>query len=243
MFKFIILSGMLIFSLTTNAMPKISVGSMYDFIEGDKSTFLKRIRNTGESTAFVRTEVSEIIYAADGSRKEVKLNAKNASSKDIDGLIFTPSRMIIPSKGMQSGRMVITGSREKERYYRIRYIPVMPKDRYEFGQTENEFKQYGKQLKAGINVLTGYGAMVIVRPKNTIFKTTIEEKGNDIIIHNYGNSSIIIDDIKSCKEKICSETHSVIVMPGSNKVLNRDLGRSLNFNLLEGSKKTSKIFK
>lgn len=47
------------------AAPKLNVGSMHDYIDSDKCTLLKRVRNSGDATAFVRVEISEIVYGAD----------------------------------------------------------------------------------------------------------------------------------------------------------------------------------
>ena len=55
------------------AAPNINVGSLFDFINSDKGTFLKRVRNSGDATAFVRVEISEIVYDADRKPVWVKI--------------------------------------------------------------------------------------------------------------------------------------------------------------------------
>lgn len=229
-------------SLYAVAIPKITVGSMYDFIESDKSTLLKRIRNSGDDTGYVRVDVSEILYLPNGEKSEKKIDAATVASGKVDGLIFTPSRMIIPANGMQTGRLVVVGSRDKERYYRVRYIPVMPKDQYDFGQSKKEYDEYSKKLNAGVSILTGYGAMVIVRPENVRFNTEIVQRDNRIVITNKGNSSIRIEDIKLCQGVKCNDASSVIIMPGKQHSLQKEIKKNWQFNLLEGSKKTSKKF-
>ena len=62
------------------AGPNINVGVVYDYLDGDKSTYLKRVFNGGESTAFVKINIMEIIYNADGSAEEVPL--KNQANSD-----------------------------------------------------------------------------------------------------------------------------------------------------------------
>ncbi|MRT40253.1 molecular chaperone [Enterobacteriaceae bacterium RIT702] len=225
-----------------NAIPNINIGAMYEFIDGEQSTLSKRVRNQGDQTGYVRTEVSEIIYLSDGKKQERKIDAQAAAKGNVDGLIFTPSRMIIPAKGMQTGRLIVTGQRDKERYYRVRFIPVMPKDQYEFNQSKKEYDEYRNKLSAGVNVLTGYGAMVIVRPKNQLFNTQIESAGNSIIIKNSGNSSVKIEDVKQCVNKKCTEENGTILLPGKDYRLLKKKGNFIQFNLIEASKKTPKSF-
>jgi P pilus assembly chaperone PapD len=225
-----------------NALPQINIGTMHDFIDGDRSTLLKRISNRGDQTAFVRTQVAEILYQADGKKQEKPIDAKEAAKGNIDGLVFTPSRMIIPANGMQSGRMLFSGNRDRERYYRVRFIPVMPKNEHEFGQTKKEYTEYKSKLTAGVTILTGYGAIIIVRPKNTKFNTTIDQIGKSIVITNKGNSSISLDGIKQCVKEKCSSASYSMVLPGSKHTLKIEANHSLQFTLLEGSKKTSKSF-
>lgn len=234
----------LLMSITrvANAIPEINIGAMYELIDGDKSTLLKRVRNHGDNTAFVRVEVREITYTSDGKKQETRIDAQDAAKGNVDGLIFTPGRMIIPAKGMQSGRLVVTGSRDRERYYRVRFIPVMPKDKNEFGQSQKEFNDYSAKVNAGVSVLTGYGVMVIVHPKNPQYKTVVETQGNKIIVRNQGNSSISLEDIKQCQSDKCSEPVYTIVRPGTRYELNKENRTVTQFTLLEGQKKTPKSF-
>lgn len=242
MLKAILAVALVSASFTAAAIPKITVGSMYEFIESDKSTLLKRVRNGGDDTGYVRVDVSEITYLSNGSKQEKKIDAAAAAKGNIDGLIFTPSRMIIPAKGMQTGRLVVVGNRDKERYYRVRFIPVMPKDQYEFGQSKKQFEDYKKSLNAGVSILTGYGALVIVRPEKAVFNTDISQQAGKITITNKGNSSIKLESIKQCEGGKCGEASSTIILPGKQYSLQKSSSKNWQFNLLEGSKKTPKKF-
>ena len=58
-----LLLGLLsVFCLTAQAGPQINVGTVYDYLEADKSTYLKRVFNSGDATAFVKINVLEIVY-------------------------------------------------------------------------------------------------------------------------------------------------------------------------------------
>ena len=58
--------------LSAPAAPNINVGVFYDYLDGDKSTYLKRVFNGGDSTAFIKVSVMEILYKADGSFDEAR---------------------------------------------------------------------------------------------------------------------------------------------------------------------------
>lgn len=109
--KKLLATALMAMSFTAAAIPQISVGQMYEFIDGDKSTLLKRIMNNGDNTAFIKTEVSEITWNANGQKNEKRFDASAISNASVDGLIVTPARMIVPAKNMQPARFIVTGSR------------------------------------------------------------------------------------------------------------------------------------
>lgn len=80
------LLGLCLFAHAAHAGPSINVGVVYDYLDGDKSTYLKRIFNGGTSTAFVKVEVLEILYDEQGVAKEVPLQTQLDSSAR-DGLM------------------------------------------------------------------------------------------------------------------------------------------------------------
>ncbi|PRW94045.1 pilus assembly protein, partial [Pseudomonas fragi] len=83
--------------------------------------YLKRIFNGGTSTAFIKVEILEILYDANGLPREVPLQTQaNATARD--GLMASPARLIVPANGMQGTRLVYLGERATERYFRVRYI-------------------------------------------------------------------------------------------------------------------------
>ncbi|WP_253852781.1 hypothetical protein ACFU5E_16890 [Aeromonas bestiarum] len=60
----------LIFSGNALASAEISIGTLYDYMSGQQSTYLKRIRNQGDATAFVKVAIHEISYDAAGQPQE-----------------------------------------------------------------------------------------------------------------------------------------------------------------------------
>src|SRR5438046_2668621 len=53
------------FALAAHSAPSINIGAMYEYMDPGKSTLLKRVRNGGDSTAFVKVSITEIVYAND----------------------------------------------------------------------------------------------------------------------------------------------------------------------------------
>ena len=218
------------------AGPSINVGVVYDYLDGDKSTYLKRIFNGGTSTAFVKVEILEIVYDAQGGAKEVPLQLQ-ADSRARDGLVASPARLIVPANAMQGTRLVYLGERASERYFRVRYIPVMPEKEDAFAVTEEEREAYQKTLQAGVSVLAGYGTVFFVRPKDTRFDTRIENGGARYAVRNNGNSVIEVDEFKSCvvgKAADCYPTTKNHVLPGRTFSFDKEAGREYRFKIVEG---------
>jgi hypothetical protein len=80
-----------VFSSSVSAGPQINVGTVYDYLDSDKSTYLKRVFNSGDSTAFVKVNILEIVYDADGSHREIPLETR-ADGSGRDGLPRAPDR-------------------------------------------------------------------------------------------------------------------------------------------------------
>ncbi|SDR31354.1 hypothetical protein SAMN04490207_4979 [Pseudomonas gessardii] len=183
--------------LSAPAAPNINVGVFYDYLDGDKTTYLKRVFNGGDSTAFIKVSVMEILYNADGSSEEVELKS-NPENTARDGLMATPARMIVPANGMQGTRLLYLGAREKERYFRLRFVPVMPEAEDEFVVSSEEREAYKNSLSAGVTVLAGFGTVFFVRPKDTRFATRVEERAGEYGLRNDGNSVVVVDQFKDC---------------------------------------------
>ncbi len=81
-----------------------------------RGALLKRVRNTGDATAFVRVQISEVRYAADGTHQEIPVDTSGTAAAA--GLIASPSRLIVPAQGQQATRLLVQGDRSVERYPR-----------------------------------------------------------------------------------------------------------------------------
>ncbi|XTZ38138.1 hypothetical protein ACQYRI_19780 [Salmonella enterica] len=234
---------LLILGISFNALatPSIGIGSMYDFLAPDKQAMTKRIYNTGTSTAFVRVELLEIF--PDKKGKEVESPVVETDGRELikDRLIVTPLRMIIAPSGFQTVRFIWPGDRKVEKYYRVRFTPVMPEVDDSFGLNSHEVEAYRKKtLNAGLNILAGYGTLVMVQPEHAVFNTKIQPTASGpISVKNNGNTTIALENIRCCKkvDTDCSGASRQFVLPGRTKKIETQKGLKTLFTLIEGYNK------
>jgi hypothetical protein len=230
--------GFSLLSHTVLAGPQINVGVVYDYLDGDKSSYLKRVFNGGDSTAFVKINILEILYDADGTAREIPLVSQTDGSSR-NGLMASPARLIVPANGMQGSRLLFMGERATERFFRVRYVPVVPEKEDEFAVSAEERETYKKSLSAGVNVLAGYGTVFFVRPKETRFDSVIENEASHYRIRNNGNSVVVIDEFKDCStsnEQDCQPTTKHHILGGRTFQFDKQAGRHYRFTMTEGSK-------
>lgn len=226
-----------LFSLSFNATasPAIGIGSMYDLLMPGENNLVKKVYNSGDSTAFVRVDILEISLDSQGSEEELVPQKMDGDALNKNRLIATPQRMIIPPSEFQSVRLLWPGAREKERYYRVRLTPVIPDKTNDFGLTEKEITEYKSSIKAGVNILTGYGSILYVMPEKPGFNTAVTDDAASVRIMNSGNATIFIDDIRHCgdKKSQCSSPTRAFVIPWRNFVIKKESGKSVHFRLHE----------
>lgn len=232
-------SALGLFCGAVNAGPQINVGTVYDYLDGSKSTYLKRVFNSGDSTAFVKVNVLEIVYDADGKSREIPVEAA-ADGASRNGLMASPARLIIPAKGMQGTRLLYMGERDRERYFRVRFVPVVPEKEDNFVVSPEEREDYKKALSAGVNVMTGFGIVFFVRPKDSRYDTVVNETPKRYELRNNGNTVLVVDEFKSCSQALesdCGATTKHHVMAGRTFAFDKEAGREYRFKLIEGDNK------
>lgn len=217
--------------------PIIGIGSMYDVLIPGTESLTKRIYNTGSSMAFVRVDLLDI-EPEKNANKEKELTT---SSVERNRLIVTPQRLIISPGGFQSIRILWPGERNQEKYFRIRFTPVIPEAGDSFGLDNTVVSEYRKTtLQAGLTVLTGYGTIVIVQPDKPIFSTVIDDLNSKfIIVSNKGNATISLDNIRQCKfaNTDCSAVTRELILPGRTHRVEKKNEYKTNFTLVEGLNK------
>lgn len=224
-----------------HATPVIGIGSMYDVLAPGMQSMTKRIYNTGDSTAFVRVELLEINPGSKKEEEEMPQKELSGTTPERNRLIVTPQRLIIPPAGFQAVRILWPGERESERYFRVRFTPVMPEADDSFGLDKKAMSEYRKvTLNAGLNVLTGYGTIVIVQPEKPRFNTAIDSAGTaGITIKNNGNAMVSLDNIRQCRTAYadCGTVTREFILPGRTHNVGKKVGYKTNFTLIEGNSK------
>jgi len=232
-----VLLGLSLCCAGVQAGPQINVGTVYDYLDSDKSTYLKRVFNSGDGTAFVKVNILEIIYDADGSHREVPVR-QQADGSSRDGLMASPARLIVPANGMQATRLVLMGKRDTERYFRVRFVPVVPEKEDQFAVSSEEREAYKENLSAGVNVMTGFGTVFFVRPKDARFDTVIDDRAGVYQLRNNGNTVVVIDEFRNCSQKNetdCEPTTKHHLLAGKSFEFEKKPGREYRFNLVEGA--------
>lgn len=213
--------------------PQLNIGSLYEYFDGNRSTSLKRIYNSGDTAAFVKITVAELVYAADGTVSEVPLDGLPAEQRS---LIASPARVIVPPDGMQQVRLLYRGERLSERYFRLRFIPVLPETGDGFGLTSEQARQYNEALSAGVNILAGYGAVMFVKPAQTTYATEVVHESGRFIVPNKGNATVVLDHFNDCDRngQHCAAPTKHHIRPGKSLSFEKKTGRSYRFVLQEG---------
>ncbi|VXA77901.1 MULTISPECIES: fimbrial biogenesis chaperone [Aeromonas] len=229
--KRIYLILLLMFSGHVFAFADISVGTLYDYMFAEKNTLLKRVRNFGDETAFVKITLAEIVYGADGVPKERQLQEEGLRQ-----LVTSPSRLIIPAGGSQSSRFIYMGERDTERYFRVRFIPVKPQS------NDIEALPFKNQISAGVNIMTGFGSILFVAPKKANYDTRFIRENGSIYVENRGNSTVVLDYLERCDINGggCSEPEIIHILPGVKKQISKGGTKIVRFELVEGKKHVDK---
>ncbi len=230
MWKFIFL--LFFFANLSFASPDINVGSLYDYMSHEKNIAIKKIYNFGNDTAFVKVSIHEIVYDEQGRPIEKELAGDGKRE-----LVASPSHMIIPTDGMQVIRFIYLGGRDKERYFRIRFIPVLPEE-----VTIDSDEVKSNQIQTGLNILTGFGTILFIPPGSVNYSTKILKENGAVYIENNGNTTVVIDNLERCdkKNEHCTQAEKLHVLPGVKREISYD-GYSyplISFDLIEGSKST-----
>ncbi len=233
-----LLAGMLLalFAGVVQAAPQINVGGLYDYLDGGSSTLLKRVRNVGDTTAFVKVSVVELVYDGRGQVREVSHDELPVGERP---LIASPARLIVPANGMQAVRLLYRGEREQERYFRLRFVPVLPEHGDGFAISDEEARSYEAELKAGVNILAGYGSLLFIRPQQTRFATEISERDGQFSVLNNGSATVVLDHFNDCDRagSQCAVATKHHIRPGLARPFSRAPGRVYRFELIEGGER------
>ncbi|MFK0036025.1 molecular chaperone [Pseudomonas monteilii] len=228
--------------LAAAAAPELNIGGLYDYLDGNKSTLLKKVRNGGDSTAFVKVSVVELVYDEAGVAREIDTEGLPLEQR---GLVASPARLIVPAKGMQAVRLLYRGSRAEERYFRLRFMPVLPELGDGFAVDEQQAQQYRDSLRAGVNLLAGFGSLLFVRPAQAHYQTPVRREGGLLTVANEGNATVVLDHFRQCRapQEACEPATKHHLLPGRSRQFEGDVARVHQFELHEGDQRTAMVLK
>lgn len=219
--------------LAAVAAPELNIGGLYDYLDGNKSTLLKKVRNGGDSTAFVKVSVVELVYDEAGVAREIDTEGLPLEQR---GLVASPARLIVPAKGMQAVRLLYRGSRAEERYFRLRFMPVLPELGDGFAVDEQQAQQYRDNLRAGVNLLAGFGSLLFVRPAQAHYQTPVRREGGLLTVANEGNATVVLDHFRQCHapQKACEPATKHHLLPGRSRQFEGQKDKVHQFEMLQG---------
>jgi hypothetical protein len=106
--------------------------------------------------------------------------------------------------------------------------------------SSEEREDYKKNLSAGVNVMTGFGTVFFVRPKDSRFDSAVDNSSSTYRLRNNGNTVVVIDEFRNCSlkdETDCEPTTKHHVRAGNTFEFEKKAGREYRFNLVEGDNK------
>jgi len=232
--------ALLAIPLAAVAAPELNIGGLYDYLDGDKSTLVKRVRNGGDTTAFVKVSVAELVYDEAGVAREIDTEGLALEQR---GLVVSPARLIVPANGMQAVRLLYRGPRAEERYFRLRFMPVLPELGDGFAVDEHEAQQYRDSLRAGVNLLAGYGSLLFVRPAQPRYQTLVGRDAGQLSVANRGNATVVLDHFRQCRapDEACEPATKHHLLPGRSRQFAGDAARIHQFEMHEGDQRTPMV--
>ena len=174
--------------------------------------------NTSETdTLFVSVEVLEVTDP--GTAKEKRVVVDDPAKI---GLVATPNRVILPPGNRRLVRLVnLFPTEDQERIFRVNFSPVV-----------------GESDEAGVKILVGYQALIIVRPEKTVFDLVGKREGNTLTVTNNSNTNVYVSNIRQCDNKESEECTRYVetrLYPGNVWELDLTGKGALSFNADDGT--------
>ena len=223
------------------AGPDLDPGMFFHYMLPQRSTLQAPVRNLGDTAAFVQIQLAEMTFDEKGAPHERELRSQDGFER---ALLITPPRMIIPAGGSQQVRVIYRGPRTQERYFRVRYVPVMPKANDAFALQPGEAQAYADAIQAGVGVLKAIGTVVIVGPSEPRYYTRLETTEKRLRIINEGNATVQVGDARYCVilADTCKGGTTAHIRPGQYLDIPQRAGEVYRFELREGARHTPHVY-
>jgi P pilus assembly chaperone PapD len=191
------------------------------------------IVNDGPERAYVAIEPAEIINP--GLSDETRVTEPDPEKR---GLLVSPTRVILEPNQRRMVRLVVIGNRETERIYRIKIHPVA-------APAEVDTKQKTRKKSGiGIKVLTGYDALVIVRPMKPVAKVTARRQGSGLVFKNTGNTNALLFNGTQCNAsgQDCKNLPAMRLYAGARNTISTPYQTPVSYDVLVGEDRNRQKF-
>lgn len=196
--KKLLLSIYLFIALSFSAYG-IDVGDISSFINSDRSSISKEIKNSTDTGRLVNVGVKRISSPLEDG-VEIPFEAH-------DELLFTPTKLLLPAQSGDIVRFVYNGPHDdKERYYRIIW----------FDQSLDESQNTSAKRSAVASASARIGTILVVAPREVRYSYHYENG----FITNTGNATLRVLAYGACikGKEDCKEKY--FLMPGRKRKFN-----------------------
>jgi P pilus assembly chaperone PapD len=191
------------------------------------------IINDGPKRAYVAIDPAEIVNP--GLSDERRVTEPDPEKR---GLLVSPTRIVLEPNQRRMVRLVVIGDRESERIYRVKIHPV------EAPVERNENQETPKKSGVGIKVLTGYDALVIVRPLDPAAKVTARREGRDLVFKNTGNTNALLFNGTQCNAsgKDCKNLPAMRLYAGASNTITTPYRTPVSYEVMAGKERHKQDF-
>lgn len=207
--------------------------SIVDFSDPRKLRHDIWVINDGKERAYVAIEPAEILNPGLPGEKRV-----SEPDPEKRGLLVSPTRLILEPQQRRMIRLVVIGDRQKERIYRIKIHPVMP--------PPGTGQEKAPPTKSGIaiKVMTGYDALVIVRPPEARANIETRREGDELVFRNTGNTNALLFNGTQCDRegKNCKDLPAMRLYAGASNSITTPYRTPVSYEVMVGSDRKRQEF-
>jgi Mat/Ecp fimbriae periplasmic chaperone len=180
----------------------LDVGEISSFMNSDKSTLSKEIKNTTDSGRLINIHLERLSSPLEDGRV--------IPMEKQDEILLTPASLLLPAQASEVVRFFYKGpADDRERYYRIIW----------FDQALSDAQHHGSERSAVATASARIGTLLVVAPRKVNYAWTFT--GNALT--NTGNATLRIiaygPCLKSADGKECKENY--YLMPGKSRNFTR----------------------
>lgn len=207
--------------------------AIVDFSDPRKQRHDLWVINDGKERAYVAIEPAEIVNPGLPGEKRV-----TEPDPEKRGLLVSPTRMILEPEQRRMIRLVVIGDRQKERIYRVKIHPVTP--------PPGTGAEPAPATRSGIaiKVITGYDALVIVRPLEARANIVTRREGDELVFSNTGNTNALLFNGKQCdsKGKNCKDLPAMRLYAGASETITTPYHTTVSYEVMVGDDRRRQEF-